>query len=323
MSSEQEKVSVRDQARIRRKNVMDSPEFHKWWENRREIQPTPSDPYRAFMIDRSLHARHYDEVSWQDYVNRSDYPPVDNRAGYTDTGEPIHRRHRRPSFVPKTKQRKDYSKQKYHKSMQGFKEDFVQTYNLPDVDIVVERRGGMAYMRPNPVTGQRGKLLVDEKYYEATRKSKKKSEKQQFFASVGHELGHHGQYAYGYSADTKPRNEGLGKIYEASQQKTQTLTSEKFAWNVAKDYVEKKTPKRLPKWRGMAKVREKWAFGTYEGTEPPSMRGPNPKFVYQGSTNLLVKNKNRPNVSMFSNPKISITGVSESKPKRRKRSKKR
>ena len=94
------------------------------------------------------------------------------------------------------------------------------------------------------------------------------------------------------------------KPYPRARRDTHTVRKEKYAWNVARDFVEKKQPKQLPTMRGMPNVLEKWAFGTYTGTTPPSMEGPNPKFYRKGRSEVIVKNPNykATNVSMFSNP---------------------
>ena len=59
--------SAEEKERQRRHQILESQQFHQWWENRRTMQPTPSNPYQAFMIDRSLKAKNYDEKSWSDY----------------------------------------------------------------------------------------------------------------------------------------------------------------------------------------------------------------------------------------------------------------
>ena len=64
-------------AEQRKKKVLRSKAFNDWWEVRQEVDPVPSDPYRAFMIDRSLHARVDNPKIWEKYPNRRDEPDVD------------------------------------------------------------------------------------------------------------------------------------------------------------------------------------------------------------------------------------------------------
>jgi hypothetical protein len=111
--------------------------------------------------------------------------------------------------------------------------------------------------------------------------------KEQFYASVGHETGHHTQFAYG---SKEPGGQtGLGGIFSMTKeeakeikkqarlrgnlQKESKIVEERFAWNVARDFIKRKQPKQLPKFEGtMAEELEEFAFGTYVGTQPESFK---------------------------------------------------
>lgn len=62
----------------KRKAVMSSEAFRIWWAARQDESPRPADPYRAYMIDRGLHARHAPKESWENVPNRRDLAGVDN-----------------------------------------------------------------------------------------------------------------------------------------------------------------------------------------------------------------------------------------------------
>lgn len=64
-------------AEQRKKRVLRSKAFADWWEVRREQKPVPSNPYRAYMIDLSLHAIIDRRDRWEKEPNRRDIPDVD------------------------------------------------------------------------------------------------------------------------------------------------------------------------------------------------------------------------------------------------------
>ena len=61
----------------KRKAIIQSEEFKIWFHERLKTKPMPSDPYRAFMIDRSLKAELRDRDSWAHRTNVADWEPVD------------------------------------------------------------------------------------------------------------------------------------------------------------------------------------------------------------------------------------------------------
>ena len=88
-------------AAARRAAIMSTVEFQEWWRARIHLHPIPSDPFRAFMIDRGLMARHLDKETWKPRTNRSDLVPVDNYHGARKQPRRRYRPHRfRESYLP-------------------------------------------------------------------------------------------------------------------------------------------------------------------------------------------------------------------------------
>jgi len=310
------KLSVRKQAVKTREDTLNSDEFATWWKYRRQMQPTPSEPYRAYMIDRSLHATHHPKDEWKGYVNRTDLPPVDNARGYRPPSRK-QRRQRRAGHVPASTKRKDYSKDVFYQDIVKYKDAFENKYNLPASKLVIEKRAGSAYQHPGRIIKSPGEVLIPARMYEAVKKSGKKSDFQQFFASMGHELGHHSQLAYGGGITAVPSGEkGLGAIWERSSKsrtaKTNLQKAEKFAHEVNKDFVKTK-PKHFKKGKygRMARLREITAYGSYRKFTPKAVKGPNAPFYWDLGTNL-VKPRSAPGKNIAKvHPKATISGISE------------
>lgn len=88
----------------KRREVMASKEFQTWFAARMTTPPVPSDPYRAFMIDRSLNAKLASKTQWQGKPNRLDNPFVDFPAGHFPAGTPIYA----PAQKPKRRKGEKY-----------------------------------------------------------------------------------------------------------------------------------------------------------------------------------------------------------------------
>lgn len=85
--------STRQEAAARRRDaVMNSPEFRDWWGQRRHVDPVPSSPYQAYMIDLSLSAKLEDRSKWERGPNRNDQLKID----FPFAGAPNYGRPRRP-----------------------------------------------------------------------------------------------------------------------------------------------------------------------------------------------------------------------------------
>lgn len=61
----------------RKRRVLRSKAFSDWWEVRQDEEPTPSNPYQAYMIDLSLHAIVDRRDVWEKLPNRRDLPEID------------------------------------------------------------------------------------------------------------------------------------------------------------------------------------------------------------------------------------------------------
>lgn len=225
-----------------------------------------------------------------DYVNRSDLEPIDNvhrgEESMPDEGPVIHRRHRQQTFIPSTRRRlESHVGEPLYQDVQALKEDFINTYHLTDVDIIVEKRSRSAYSPPL-VGLKKPQLLIPEHHYQAVKKEgHKKYIKKQWDVINSHELGHHAQYAYG---NYQPQGKDLEEMFKSTEgQPTRTIREEKFAWTVARDYYAKKGKK----WKGSTAMAERWAFGTYTDFTPEIMKGPGAKVVMDRSKQLLVSAK--------------------------------
>lgn len=61
----------------RRKRTLSSKAFEVWWDARKDEDPRPSNPYQAYKIDLSLHAKVNSRPIWEREPNRNDVPDVD------------------------------------------------------------------------------------------------------------------------------------------------------------------------------------------------------------------------------------------------------
>jgi hypothetical protein len=70
-------LGYREKERLKRERILNSQAFKTWWEARQEVDPTPADPYRAYMIDKSLNAV-IEPIVWDRQPNRRDRSGVDS-----------------------------------------------------------------------------------------------------------------------------------------------------------------------------------------------------------------------------------------------------
>lgn len=76
-----DKLTVREQEAKKRKETLESYAFRFWWAERQKHGPIPTDPYRAFMIDKGLKASLEDREHWTPTPNRKDLPLIDYPFG--------------------------------------------------------------------------------------------------------------------------------------------------------------------------------------------------------------------------------------------------
>lgn len=303
--TEKDRLTSREKERVLKKKVLESEAFDKWYEARRAIQPTPSNPYQAYMIDRNLRAKPYTEESWGDYVNRSDLEGVDNPQGVSMGRAPIQRTHRSPTFVPASKVRPQHEHEPLFQEAVSMREDFKKTYGINDVDIVVEKRGtgnGLAYGRPMRPQ-DKGVVLIPEELYDEVVKDPKKYKTSQFRVGITHELGHASHLGQSYPVfgekwitdpdrSTIPHSPELKAIFETTKDSpTKKIREERMAHAVTRDFYGKKGWKL----KGSAKLMDDFALGTYESKTPKSMQKfdtqtlqpKSPRFVFNRGTGLI------------------------------------
>lgn len=99
------KTKLSEEQEIKR-DTMRSSAFLVWWANRKKISPVPSDPYRAFRIDRSLKAKLHATPIWKKNTNRSDSPLIDY---------PLGARGKKPRVVPRKQLKRKPSKKQLTK----------------------------------------------------------------------------------------------------------------------------------------------------------------------------------------------------------------
>lgn len=82
----------------RKARILRSHAFATWWEARQTEDPVPSNPYQAYMIDVSLHAKVHPHHTWQVQPNRRDLIDVDLPRGEAN-GVPTYA----PAYKPRTR----------------------------------------------------------------------------------------------------------------------------------------------------------------------------------------------------------------------------
>lgn len=252
----------------KRDRILSSKAFQTWWRARQSFYPTPSDPYRAFMIDKGLFAKPHHERVWKHRTNRYDYPPVDFPLGTPRKKKRLPPRKHIKRFKKRPKAAQPYDLSPYEKELVAEAERFSEKFRLPRPRVRFEPRvsGGAAYIHGRPMFGIEPTVLMPRPFVRAGEKKKAKLARQQVEATLFHELGHHAHVAYGYVI--RP---DLSAAMKTPYPKAHRKEKERIAWKVAAAW-EPFTPVK-----GWAK---KTYLGTYLGTTPqpftittPKMRG--------------------------------------------------
>lgn len=254
------KLSKRTQRAMERKaRIMSSREFQEWWQHRQSFAPTPSDPYRAYMIDLGLYARLHRKEVWKHRTNRFDRPTIDFPSGRMPRGRkrpkmPSRKEARRFKRVPKAAERVKLTP--FEKRLVGEVEAFTEKYHLPRVKVEFEvgREGlrGTAY-RPSWGGLIEPAVLIPRGFVASAAKAKtRKGIYAQVHGGLLHELGHHAHEAYGFRI-----HPSLAAAITVPSPRASRIEGEKIAWRVA---FKHKKPTPVSGWL------KKWALGTYLGT---------------------------------------------------------
>lgn len=250
---------------------MSSPQFAEWWAARRHIHPIPSDPYRAFMIDKSLKAKPLPKEMWVPRTNRSDIL-ADFPSGLPAFKvRPMSRKQMaRWHYVPKAARREP--SHPFVQVLHRHKEVFLEKYHLPDVLVKAEQGmgsvgaghyQGSAYFLGTPYVTVGIRNIKRKKPEEYGKGGAWDPLEAQALASFTHELGHH--------AESHGRLGVAETYFEELLQKQGTSTGKKIAWNPTqrKEFQAwKLADPMLQQVRPVQKFRKKVMLGTYLDTTP-------------------------------------------------------
>lgn len=220
----------------KRRAVTNSRAFRTWLAARNETEPTPSDPYRAYMIDLSLDAKISEKRPWKKEPNRLDLIDVD----FPYSNAPNWRN--RPARKPKQRHREapekspTLPKDAASRELTLAAEQMAIHYGQPAPTVRVSRGKGAlsSYARTGVGALQGGNLIrVGGGMIDIGVKGSKLSP--QAKAAAFHEVGHvvHAQKSFKHEtllAGVKPFGAGLG----GSKTK---YADEQAAWKFADPFI--------------------------------------------------------------------------------------
>lgn len=235
----------------KRRAVMESEEFQIWLQERYNSPPMPADPYRAFMIDKSLTANLKDRDKWAPRTNRSDWLPVDYPP-ITD----------QPAPLPSEPAPKNKEAEKSKKALRARGKIIAKGMNVPETKLtftVSGSRRARSFYRSgyakNRLTGEIVKVNEPEIVIGIPRTGKISTLS---YATLAHEYGHHKE-----KTDLE-NSEGMGAVgkhyAELQTNHKARIANERKAWEHAKPFM-KDHPGGQNWWK-------KYALGTYIGTTP-------------------------------------------------------
>jgi len=252
--SQKVRINKRQQAAAaKRAAIIGSAAFQTWWTARQTFYPIPSDPYRAFMIDKGLFARVHHKEVWQHRTNRMDYPPVDLPLGVPSPKRRLPPRKQIKRFKKRPKAAQPLPITPFEKELIGRVEQFTEKYHLPSVEVRIEPRRQPSYM--HPLFGK-GMILMPKEF--VARGAKLKGVREQVESVIFHEAGHHAHVAYGYAIQPD-----LASAIATPYPKATRIEKERIAWAVAKKHLRKE-------WSPIMGWGKKVWLGTYIGTTPLS-----------------------------------------------------
>lgn len=253
----------RQAAAAKRAAILSSPAFQEWWKARQTFYPTPSDPYRAFMIDIGLYARPMRKEIWKHRTNRMDYPSVDFPVGTPRRRKRLPSRKEIKRFKRVPKAAMPVALTPFERELVGEVEKFEEKYHLPRAEIRFEPRARPSF---SPALFGKPRILMPKEFVKAGEKGG--GLRQQVSAVIFHEVGHHAHAAYGGIGKIALRPIGLEAVitsaYVLGGTRAERIKKERIAWAIAK--------KGKKPWKPVMAWTKRYAFGTYLGTTPfPTM----------------------------------------------------
>lgn len=273
MKQKGQTLSRKQVAAAKRQAILSSKIFEEWWTARRHIHPIPSDPYRAFMIDKSLKAKPLPKELWTPRTNRSDI-----LADY-----PSHL----PAFKVRPMSRKQLArltnipkaalpepKHPFEKVLHEHLEKMAEHYHVPMPIIKAEQSlgsVGAGHYQPSGVFLGKPYLQVGikgikkKKPEEYGKGGKWEGAEAQVLASAKHEMGHHIS-AHGHVAVPEAHFEQLKKLQESPEFKGKRISwnatqrEELQAWSLGDAFMHEIRP--------VQKYRRRIMIGTYLDTTP-------------------------------------------------------
>ena len=231
---------------------MASSDYKFWWHKRQHEEPIPSNPYRAFMIDKGINAKSDDQRKWNKEPNRHDIDVDSSDVRRKQTKRPTSkRRHTKPveskplSYTPKH-EAKHQKGQMSRKEVIRIAEEFTKEKGIPmPKKVIVSSDRG-------PLIGQMGtawarKRGVHESYATPYAESSflkvgTKGGRAQVKAVLYHELGH---WADAHKSGTQ------GKFKVGGKWRRETA-----AWKEADSKLQDSRP--VQKWT------KRFALGSYK-----------------------------------------------------------
>lgn len=249
-------------AAAKREAILSSRAFREWWDARLTFSPTPSDPYRAYMIDLGLFARVHHKRVWKHRTNRMDYPNIDLPLGTPRRRRKLPPRKQIKRFKPVPKAALPAILTPYEKELVREAEQFKEKYHLPAMEIRFERGVVAAHI---PAIYGRGAAIIKMPREQVEQAAKlRKGVEQQVRVVLGHELGHFAHAAYGGIGRITQKPTGLAAVitapYVLGGTRKEVIAKEEIAWAIARKHLKGFTP--IQAWG-----KKTW-LGTYLGTTP-------------------------------------------------------
>jgi hypothetical protein len=252
--------------------VMNSTDFKSWYYYRKQAPNPPTDPYRAYMIDKSLRAPQEDRTPWSKHPFEADWGKVDS-PGYPHYAPPTKQPpYKKPTVTPITKTTRPQEKPKrpVEDEIKEIGRQISSKYNAPQVGKYDLRKnqgpmvGSMAMAR-NRASG----TVFDSKLTMGTGGSHAFT-----IATAAHEFGHLA-HAGGQNKEALKKagvnveyKGGLGRSRSPSTLKAR-YGNEVAAWKIAQPFVD-----ALPgKERAKANWHKRFALTTYSHTQTQMKEG--------------------------------------------------
>lgn len=232
----------------KKKQITTSEAFKIWWTERRKHPPVPSDPYRAFMIDRGIQAHLTDPQDWKTRMNRSDYEPIDF--------PPIVRGKRRIR-LPKAPSNKEAERTK--RKIRDRARFICKDMGVDKPEVSFCEGSQYSYYQSgyaiNKLTGEVVRLRKPKVVIGISKSGKLYPMN---YGALAHELGHHKDVVM---RERSGDPNAIQKYYlNITSNKEARNESERTAWKYADPYMVEK--------RAVQKWHKKYALGTYLGTTP-------------------------------------------------------